>query len=138
MTTIYFVRHGDYENPKGIAPWRLPGFPLSEKGRNDMLTDALFFKDKNIAIIFSSPILRCRQTAEITAKEINKKIIFSKFIIELYTPFQNKNILLTNITSEKNQPYKEKLHVENKGESVDEIYSRLNRFVKKVLKTYKK
>ena len=74
MTTIYFVRHGEYKNPDNIVPWRLPHFSLSEKGREDIKRDADYFKDKNIEVTYSSPVLRARQSAKVLVKILNKKI----------------------------------------------------------------
>ena len=68
---IYLLRHGEYENPLQVMPGRSDGFPLSEEGKEQARQAGQILQDKNIAYIFSSPILRTRQTAEIVAKEIN-------------------------------------------------------------------
>lgn len=63
-TTVYLLRHTEYDNPRHILPGRLP-VELSAKGvtQAEKLRD--YFADKNIAKIFSSAILRCKQTSEI-------------------------------------------------------------------------
>lgn len=62
--TIYFVRHCAYNNPLHIYPGRLP-IELSEKGKKQAQQIHVFLKDKKIAKIYSSAVLRCKQTSEI-------------------------------------------------------------------------
>ncbi|MBL7159755.1 histidine phosphatase family protein, partial [Candidatus Microgenomates bacterium] len=50
-TTIYLVRHCEYENPRRVVPGRLPGFPLSAEGKENAKLLANYFKDKKIAAI---------------------------------------------------------------------------------------
>lgn len=65
ITTIYLVRHGEVLNPKKIIYGRLPGFKLTEKGINQIKKTAEFLKEKEINSIYSSPIQRAIQSAEI-------------------------------------------------------------------------
>lgn len=62
-TIIHFVRHGDVENPKNIRYGRLPGFHLSEVGRKQIEQASLFFVNRPITHIYSSPLERAQQTA---------------------------------------------------------------------------
>lgn len=67
-TTISLVRHGDFENPDGVYHGRLPGFPLSELGRQEVEAVAAVLaamEDEPVVAIYTSPQLRTRQTAEI-------------------------------------------------------------------------
>lgn len=63
---FYLVRHGLFENVRNIMIGRLPA-PLSQEGIRQAERLCDYFRDKKIAVIFSSPVLRCRQTAEIIA-----------------------------------------------------------------------
>ena len=137
MTTIYFVRHGEYKNPDNIVPWRLPHFSLSEKGREDIKRDADYFKDKNIEVTYSSPVLRARQSAKVLVKILNKKIIISSLISEVYTPLQNKHLSYEEFNKKKTYPFLDNFHIKNKGESIDEIFLRVDKLVKRVLKKHK-
>lgn len=137
MTMIYFVRHGEYKNPDNIVPWRLPYFSLSEKGIEDIKRDAEYFKDKNIEVIYSSPVLRAKQSAKILAKKLNKEIIISSLISEVRTPLQNKHISYEEFNKKKTYPFLDDFHIKNKGESIDEIFLRVDKLVKKVLKKHK-
>ena len=46
MTTIYFIRHGEYENPHRLIPLRMKGF-LFSKRKNQIREVGNFLKDKN-------------------------------------------------------------------------------------------
>jgi len=137
MATIYFVRHGDYKNPDNIVPWRLPHFSLSDKGKKDINKDAEYFKNKNIEVIYSSPVLRAKQSAKILADKLNKKIIFSSLISEVFTPLQDKRLSYEEFNKKRIYPFLTKFHIKNKGESINDIFLRVDKLIKKVLKKYK-
>lgn len=67
MTVILFVRHTEVHNPDGLLYGRLPGFRLSETGRQhaERVADAL--ASREVVAIYSSPLLRARQTSAIVA-----------------------------------------------------------------------
>ena len=90
MRTIYLVRHCEYENPDNIFPGRLP-VPLSETGfdRAEKLHE--YFKDKYISQIFSSPVLRCRQTAETISKG-TIPVLFDLRIAETMSAYQGYKV----------------------------------------------
>ncbi len=63
---IYFTRHGESEaNTKRIISNRDLPHPLTEKGRNQAALLAEGLRGKPLTRIYSSPILRARETAEI-------------------------------------------------------------------------
>ena len=90
MTTVYLLRHAAYESPDHILPYRLPGFPLSEEGKSTAEKLAEEFSKKNIAAIYSSPLLRTRQTAELIAKKVGKEVIYDDRLLEVRSPVQGK------------------------------------------------
>ena len=65
QTSIFFVRHGHVYNPQKILYGRLPGFRLSDLGREQAQAAAVALRDIPLAAAFSSPQLRTRQTAAI-------------------------------------------------------------------------
>lgn len=83
---IYLVRHAEYENPSGIIPGRLP-VPLSDNGRKQADLLARFFENKNITQIFSSPVRRCRETAETISRNITP-IVFDIRLAEVLSAMQ--------------------------------------------------
>ena len=69
VTTIYYVRHG--ENPANITrefSHRLVDYSLTERGVAQARETAAYFSDKPIAAVYSSPLKRARETAEIVAE----------------------------------------------------------------------
>lgn len=132
MTIIYFIRHGEYKNPNNIVPWRLPHFPLSDEGIKNINKDADYFKDKKIEVIYSSPILRAKQSAKIIGKKLSKKVIISSLISEVHTPLQNRHLSYEEFYKRKVNIFFDEFHVENNGESIDKIFLRVNKLVKKV------
>jgi probable phosphoglycerate mutase len=92
-TSIHFVRHGHVHNPKNILYGRLPGFRLSEMGREQAQAAADVLREVPFGVAFSSPQPRARQTAEIILAGRNGlEPSISPLIDELYTPFEGRPI----------------------------------------------
>ena len=71
MNRIYLVRHGEnFANLTAQFSYKLVDYPLTPKGVLQARQTALFFKDKDIHAIYTSPLLRAVQTAQIIAAEI--------------------------------------------------------------------
>jgi len=88
-TVIYIVRHGHVHNPGNIVYARLPRFRLSETGREQAKQAARALAEVHPAIIFTSPMLRARQTAGIIALEHpGVPVRVSTLINENFTPYQ--------------------------------------------------
>jgi broad specificity phosphatase PhoE len=70
---LYFVRHGESEaNVLHVISNRESPFGLTQVGRQQAAALANTLRDIPITVIFSSPILRARQTAEILARSFNQ------------------------------------------------------------------
>lgn len=67
-THIYFVRHGKTDNQGNIIYGRIPGYPLGSSGREEANQAGEWLADKNISIIYTSPLERTFQTAEIISQ----------------------------------------------------------------------
>jgi broad specificity phosphatase PhoE len=90
-TRISLVRHGRVQNPTHIFYGRLPGFSLSKRGHSEAAGAALALKNLKIKELFSSPLLRCRQSAiEILHYHPRLKLKQSRLITEVHTPFQGQ------------------------------------------------
>ena len=90
-TRISLVRHANVQNPTHIFYGRLPGFTISKKGRREAAGAARALKNVKIEELFSSPLLRCRQTAiEILHSHPRIKLRQSRLITEVFTPFQGQ------------------------------------------------
>ena len=81
---IIFLRHGQAENnTKKILAGRSPGVNLTETGIKQAEQAGLMLKSMNISKIYSSPIDRALQTAEIVGKHCDLDIITDDRLIEL-------------------------------------------------------
>ena len=65
ITTVHLMRHGEVDNPEGILYERLPGFGLTELGRQMTEITAEWLRDegRDIAMIMSSPLQRALESA---------------------------------------------------------------------------
>ena len=66
-TRLYLVRHCDVRNPKGVLYGHLPNFPLSDRGVDQAHALGRFFAGRPIRRIFTSPLERATQTANLIA-----------------------------------------------------------------------
>ncbi len=87
---IFLFRHGQINNPKDVFPGRLPGYHLSNEGRRKVVESAGNLKKENIQRIYTSPLERTLETAEITAKILDidpKNIEINNQIIEVESSY---------------------------------------------------
>ncbi len=138
-TNNYFLfRHGhslrQITNLINCWPEKKP-FPLTEKGRKQVLRSARKLKKENIHLIFSSDILRAKQTSQIIAKETGAKIIFDKRLRELNGGiFNGKNPQeFWNFLSNKKNPYSARVP---KGESLNDVRKRVYGLIKEIDQKY--
>jgi len=66
-TTIHFVRHSIYENPERLVPGRIPGYHLSKEGIAKAKKAGAYLKKCKSKHIYTSPLERCFETADIIA-----------------------------------------------------------------------
>ena len=90
-TLISLVRHGAVDNPKNLFYGRMPGYGLSDAGYAEAKRAARFFRKDSLTALFTSPLLRSRQTAkEIAAHQDTHKIIVSRLLNEVNSPFEGR------------------------------------------------
>jgi broad specificity phosphatase PhoE len=82
MTVFHLLRHGE---PAifGRLNGRLPGVGLSEKGRAEATMQAGRLAGEKIEAIYSSPLQRTRETAEILAERLALPIRYREDVIEI-------------------------------------------------------
>ncbi len=91
LTRISFVRHGQVFNPKRIVYGRLPRFRLSEKGLEEAGAAGRRLAASPIAAVFTSPMLRARQTAKLVmTSHRDIRLSISTLLIEICSPFQGR------------------------------------------------
>lgn len=70
MRAVYLVRHGAVDAPAGAYCLGREDLPLSPEGREQARALAPYFAPLTTALVLSSPLLRCRQTAELLAPDV--------------------------------------------------------------------
>ncbi len=86
MKTFYLVRHAQYANPDNVLVGRLP-VELSPDGRMEAQQLADYFANKNIVQIYSSPVMRCKQTSKVIAQN-NIPLKFDLRLAETLSAYQ--------------------------------------------------
>lgn len=88
---IHLVRHGEVHNPDQILYGRLPRFRLNDNGLQQARTAGRLLDDCRIDAVFSSPMLRARQTAgELIRHHPRLKVRISELINEVCTSFEGR------------------------------------------------
>jgi broad specificity phosphatase PhoE len=62
-TTVWLARHGEVHNPAEVLYGRLPRMRLSHEGVRQAEALAAFLSSRQLAAVYSSPLLRARATA---------------------------------------------------------------------------
>ncbi len=84
MGSIIFLRHGQAKNNiDRVLAGRTEGVPLTEKGIKQAKTIAKFLKPMKISTVYTSPIERALNTAEIVAKHNSVDYKIDERLIEL-------------------------------------------------------
>ncbi|MCX8189463.1 MAG: histidine phosphatase family protein [Nitrososphaeria archaeon] len=94
MNVILLIRHGESEsNIKHLISHDIESYPLTEKGLEQSKILGNELKKLKIDIIYSSPVLRCRQTAQIISEYLKCPIIYDERVKErFFGKFNNKRI----------------------------------------------
>ena len=83
MKKIYIARHGETEmNAKGIWQGQTIDVSLNDEGRKQAKTLADILKDKNIEVIYTSPMKRAFETAKIVGDVCKVNTIKENGLIE--------------------------------------------------------
>jgi broad specificity phosphatase PhoE len=133
-TRISLARHASVHNPSNIFYGRLPGFSISNKGRLEAARTARALKDLSIKEIYSSPLLRCRQTAaEIRRYHPHLKLRQSSLITEVYTSFQGQSADMVDLRN--GDVY---TGVDSKYEQPEDILARVQKFLIRMRRAFPK
>ena len=89
-TLVFLCRHGQPENPQGVMYGHLPGFGLSKLGFDQAEMLARFVSTRPISHLYSSPLLRARQTARvITRLHPETSFHVSRSLLEVRRPVES-------------------------------------------------
>jgi broad specificity phosphatase PhoE len=91
-TTVHLLRHGEVYNPTKVLYGRLPGFRLSEDGRQMALNAAIHLAGRDVTYLVSSPLQRAQETAAPLAAEFGLPIATDERLIEAANAFQGKRV----------------------------------------------
>jgi len=107
-TTLVFIRHGEVDNPRRVVYGRLRRFGLSALGRRQAaaaaqalalpaqstITSPSIALDTPLAI-YSSPMLRARQTAQFIAAQFPQlHPHISRDLNEVYSPYEGSSVAI--------------------------------------------
>lgn len=131
-TDIYLVRHAHVHNPADILYGRLPGFRLSDVGLGQARQVAEFLSGRTIDAIYSSPLLRARQTAAAISRALpGVPMHGSKLIVEVNSSYQGSPNSVMKPGFSFYEPLKGEL-----DESMATVYARFSRFLRQVVRRH--
>ena len=129
-----FLRHGEVENKKDIFYGDLPGYKLSKRGQEQAKTVAKYiFNNFEIKYIYSSPLLRARQTAEPLSKLLKIKINYTNNLIEWggTNIWKGKTFKEFSQTEEFKQYIDDPIKLKSNEESYFEVFKRVQTIYEK-------
>lgn len=91
-TTVHLLRHGEVHNPAGVLYGRLPGYLLSELGRQmaERVAEQLKADGNDVVHLVASPLERAQQTAEPIAEAFGLPVHTDDRLIEAGNYFEGK------------------------------------------------
>lgn len=92
ITRIHLVRHGEVDNPTGELYGRQPGFHLTQLGHSMAARLGEFFRERDVRVIYSSPLERAVETATPTAQALGLEINTREGLIEAGNKFEGVNV----------------------------------------------
>ena len=89
-TVVHLMRHGQVHNPTGVLYGRLPGFHLSDLGREMAEAVGAHLGDHDVTVVVASPLERAQETAAPIASAHGLSIITDDRVIEAGNYFEGK------------------------------------------------
>lgn len=91
-TVVHLLRHGEVYNPAGVLYGRMPGYSLSERGRQQALTVAETLAGHDLVHVVASPLERAQQTAAPIAGAHRLDIATDERLIEAGNEFEGLRV----------------------------------------------
>lgn len=79
---VHLLRHGLVDNPRRIVYGRMRGWRLSDAGRRQAEAAARRLRQRPIAAVYSSPLERALETAEVVASSIGVPVVVREDLTE--------------------------------------------------------
>lgn len=128
MITVYFARHAEASNPRGILYGRLPKVDLSSTGRQQAARLASALRDVPIETVYTSPLLRARRTAGLlVATRPQVPLRISALLLENRHPYEGRPH--ADVTALGDHVYDPDVLGEA-GETIEQIQARMVRFLR--------
>ncbi|OGM98394.1 MAG: hypothetical protein A2735_02565 [Candidatus Yanofskybacteria bacterium RIFCSPHIGHO2_01_FULL_41_21] len=137
--SVFLVRHGEVENPRGVMYGRLPGFELSRDGQRNVKGLAERIRSSGIVFTkaYSSPLERAFQTAEILGEVLGCEVELTPEIIEIDVSFLTgkTKLELAKIIIPHGFDIYGRYYTEKGVESAPNVMKRMRNFVDEKLKS---
>lgn len=91
-TIVHLLRHGEVHNPTGVLYGRMPGFSLSEQGRQQALTVAEALAGHHLVHVVASPLERAQETAAPIAAAHRLDVATDERLIEAANQFEGLHV----------------------------------------------
>lgn len=91
-TTVHLVRHGEVHNPEKVLYGRLPGYGLSDRGREQALRAAAHLGGHHVTALFVSPMQRAQETAVPIAEALDLTPVTDERLIEAGNAFEGLTV----------------------------------------------
>jgi broad specificity phosphatase PhoE len=91
-TVVHVVRHGEVHNPDKVLYGRLPGYRLSELGRQMAKAAAQALAERYVSYVVASPLERAQETAEPIAAQFGLPIAVDERLIESGNWFEGRRV----------------------------------------------
>jgi broad specificity phosphatase PhoE len=91
-TVVHLLRHGEVFNPEGVLYGRLPGYHLSDLGRQMAVRAADALADHDVTLVVASPMERAQETAAPIAERHGLGIETEPRIIEADNVFEGQRV----------------------------------------------
>ncbi len=84
LGSIIFLRHGQAKNNvERVLAGRTPGIPLTDEGAEQAGQAAGYLAEMGVSAVYSSPVQRARETADIVARRNSLEVALDDRLIEL-------------------------------------------------------
>ena len=126
-TIVHLVRHGEVHNPDRILYGRLPGYHLSERGRNMAYATAADLADHDVVYLAASPLQRAQETARPFSEKLGLEVHTDERIIEAGNDLQGLHIkgVRSALWNPKRWPMLKNPTIPSWGEPYQEIADRM-------------
>lgn len=91
-TVVHLLRHGEVFNPEGVLYGRLPGYYLSDLGKEMAVRAADALADHDVSHVIASPMERAQQTATPVAERHGLELRIDPQLIEADNVFEGQRV----------------------------------------------